>query len=53
MYWYVWTVLIPRWKGNSLEEATEILDDGTTITRLVEVPKGSKPTPKSDDMDDG
>ena len=42
LYWYIWTVLIPRWKGYSLEEAVEVLDDGTTITKLVREPKGSK-----------
>ena len=35
LYWYVWTVLIPRWLGYTLEEETEVLDDGTTITKLV------------------
>ncbi|KAF2092411.1 hypothetical protein NA57DRAFT_69814 [Rhizodiscina lignyota] len=29
LYWYIVTVLIPRWKGYQLEEAVEVLDDGT------------------------
>jgi len=43
IYWYVWTILIPRWKDYNLEEVTEVLDDGTTVTKLVHVPKGTKP----------
>lgn len=35
LYWYVWTVILPRRGGYRLEEAVETLDDGTTITRLV------------------
>ncbi|KAK5995127.1 Low-affinity methionine permease [Cladobotryum mycophilum] len=35
IYWYVWTILIPKWKGYTLEEKSEVLDDGTTITKLV------------------
>ncbi|KAL1845088.1 hypothetical protein VTK73DRAFT_1155 [Phialemonium thermophilum] len=38
VYWYVWTVLLPRWKGYRLEEEVGVLDDGVTITRLVKVP---------------
>lgn len=34
VYWYVWTVLLPRWGGYSLEESVEVLDDGTSITKL-------------------
>ncbi|KAI9689120.1 MAG: hypothetical protein M1822_000858 [Bathelium mastoideum] len=49
IYWYVWTVLLPRWKGYSLEEAAEVLDDGTTITRLVKVPRGSKLVPSTEE----
>jgi hypothetical protein len=41
-YWYVWTVWIPRRNGCTLEEIDATLDDGTTITRLVHVPIGSK-----------
>jgi uncharacterized membrane protein YdbT with pleckstrin-like domain len=40
VYWYVWTILLPRWKGYKLEEEEEILKDGTTITKLVHIPKG-------------
>ncbi|KAI9712437.1 MAG: hypothetical protein M1820_001650 [Bogoriella megaspora] len=32
-----------------LEEAPEILDDGTTITKLVQVPRGSKPVSTAED----
>ena len=37
VYWYVWTVLIPRRQNYRLEEQTDVLKDGTTITRLVKV----------------
>lgn len=37
IYWYIWTRLIPRWKGYSLEEEVEVLGDGTAVTRLVHV----------------
>uniref|UniRef100_A0A8H7K4X3 Nephrocystin 3-like N-terminal domain-containing protein n=1 Tax=Bionectria ochroleuca TaxID=29856 RepID=A0A8H7K4X3_BIOOC len=39
IYWYLWTVLIPRWRGYTLEEETGLLDDGTSITRLVHKPQ--------------
>ncbi|KAL4869860.1 hypothetical protein BDV12DRAFT_208184 [Aspergillus spectabilis] len=35
LYWYVWTVLLPRWGGYSLEEEEKVLDDGTIVTKLV------------------
>jgi hypothetical protein len=35
IYWYVWTVLLPRWGGYRLEEEVDVLDDGTSITKLV------------------
>ncbi|CBF87100.1 hypothetical protein AN2560.2 [Aspergillus nidulans FGSC A4] len=35
IYWYVWTVLLPRWGGYKLEEEEKVLDDGTAVTRLV------------------
>ncbi|KAL3465600.1 amino acid/polyamine transporter I [Aspergillus heterothallicus] len=35
LYWYVWTVLLPRWGGYKLEEEERVLDDGTTATKLV------------------
>jgi hypothetical protein len=34
VYWYAWTVLLPRWGGYKLEEFVEVLDDGTSITKL-------------------
>lgn len=37
LYWYIWIRLIPLWKGYRLEEETNVLDDGTTITTLVKV----------------
>jgi len=39
LYWYIWTVLLPQWRGYRLEEVDDILDDGVTITRLVKVPR--------------
>lgn len=39
IYWYLWTVLIPRLRGYSLEEEGAVLPDGTTITQLVKVKK--------------
>lgn len=38
MYWYVWTQLIPSLKGYRLEEEIKVLDDGTSVTKLVHVP---------------
>ncbi|KAK2808512.1 hypothetical protein FQN50_004721 [Emmonsiellopsis sp. PD_5] len=35
LYWYCWTIIIPRWRGYTLEEKTETLHDGTSITKLV------------------
>jgi hypothetical protein len=35
LYWYIWTVFLPRRGGYRLEEAVETLDDGTNITKLV------------------
>ena len=35
LYWYVWTVVLPKWQGYRLEEEGEVLDDGTVITQLV------------------
>ncbi|KAF2664990.1 amino acid transporter [Microthyrium microscopicum] len=42
LYWYIWTILLPRWKSYTLEEFVEILDDGTSITKLAKVPIGSE-----------
>jgi hypothetical protein len=30
-------VAIPRWKGYRVEEEVEVLSDGTSITRLVNI----------------
>ncbi|CEJ62332.1 Putative Amino acid transporter [Penicillium brasilianum] len=35
LYWYIWTVFLPRRGGYTLEESVETLDDGTNITKLV------------------
>ncbi|KAF4909734.1 High-affinity methionine permease [Colletotrichum viniferum] len=38
VYWYVWTILVPRRRGYRIEEKEEVLGDGTTITKLVHTP---------------
>ncbi|OAA65860.1 low-affinity methionine permease [Niveomyces insectorum RCEF 264] len=38
-FWYVWAVLIPHWRGYTIEEEVDELDDGTVITKLVKLPK--------------
>ncbi|OGM47444.1 putative methionine permease [Aspergillus bombycis] len=35
LYWYIWTVLLPRWGDYQLEEEKDVLEDGTGITKLV------------------
>ncbi|CAG8420461.1 unnamed protein product [Penicillium salamii] len=35
LYWYIWTVILPRKGGYKLEEEKEILADGTSIIKLV------------------
>ncbi|OQD70222.1 hypothetical protein PENDEC_c025G02901 [Penicillium decumbens] len=35
IYWYVWTVLLPRWGGYKLVETVDTLDDGTGVTKLA------------------
>jgi hypothetical protein len=35
VYWYIWTVLLPKWGGYRLEEEERVLDDGATATKLV------------------
>lgn len=35
LYWYIWTVVIPRKGGYKLEEEKEILADGTSVIKLV------------------
>ena len=39
IYWYLWTILIPYLRGYRLEEEEDVLEDGTTITKLVKVKK--------------
>ncbi|KAK3938017.1 amino acid permease-domain-containing protein [Diplogelasinospora grovesii] len=36
LYWFLWTVLLPRWGDYQLEEVTDSLDDGTIITRVIQ-----------------
>ncbi|KAH9895348.1 amino acid transporter [Xylariomycetidae sp. FL2044] len=38
LYWFVWTVLLPRIGKYRLEEREDVLDDGTAITVLTRVP---------------
>ncbi|KAE8347658.1 hypothetical protein BDV24DRAFT_170725 [Aspergillus arachidicola] len=35
LYWYIWTVLLPRWGNYQLEEEKGVLEDGTGITKLT------------------
>ncbi|KAK0716259.1 amino acid permease-domain-containing protein [Lasiosphaeris hirsuta] len=42
IYWLFLTVLIPKWGGYRLEEAVDVLADGTTVTKLVHVPREDK-----------
>lgn len=35
VYWYMWTVALPRLGGYRLENETGVLEDGTSITKLV------------------
>lgn len=37
VYWYLWTVAVPRWRGYRLEEEVDVLEDGTSITKLIKV----------------
>lgn len=37
LYWYLWTVAVPRWRGYRLEEEVDGLEDGTSITKLIRV----------------
>ncbi|KAI9738407.1 MAG: hypothetical protein M1834_008910 [Cirrosporium novae-zelandiae] len=37
LYWYVWIIVIPRWKGYRIEDEVEVLEDGTSRTRLVHI----------------
>jgi hypothetical protein len=38
VYWYVWSILLPKWYGYRLENHTEVLKDGTSVTKIVHVP---------------
>ncbi|KXT03392.1 hypothetical protein AC578_3942 [Pseudocercospora eumusae] len=38
VYWYIYTIAWPRWRGHRLEDKTETLHDGTTITRIAHIP---------------
>ncbi|KAI1804816.1 amino acid permease-domain-containing protein [Daldinia bambusicola] len=35
LYWLIWTIILPRLGGYSLEEKQEVLDDGTAITTQI------------------
>ncbi|KAF4626688.1 hypothetical protein G7Y89_g11469 [Cudoniella acicularis] len=35
LYWYLWFVLLPKWRGYHYEEEVALLEDGTSITKLV------------------
>ena len=35
IYWFVWFIVLPRYRGYKLEDESDILDDGTKVTRLV------------------
>ncbi|KAH8591523.1 amino acid/polyamine transporter I [Bisporella sp. PMI_857] len=37
LYWYIYFIVVPKWKNYRIEEVTEVLDDGTSITRLVNI----------------
>lgn len=39
LYWAVLTVFWPWLRGYQLEEATEVLPDGTTVTKLIRAPR--------------
>ncbi|KAM3424601.1 hypothetical protein BST61_g6591 [Cercospora zeina] len=38
LYWYMFAKLVPRLRGYKLEDRTENLDDGTTITTIAHIP---------------
>ena len=42
VYWLFLAILLPRWGGYQLEEAADVLDDGTTVIKLVHVPRDDK-----------
>jgi hypothetical protein len=37
LYWYLVFVSFPKWYGYRVEEEVEVLSDGTSITKLVNV----------------
>jgi amino acid transporter len=37
LYWLVWFKLIPHWKRYRVEEGTDILTDGTTVSTFVHI----------------
>jgi hypothetical protein len=37
LYWYLAFVVIPNWYGYRVEEEVEVLSDGTSVSRLVNV----------------
>lgn len=37
LYWYVWFVVLPKWGGYHIEEEVAVLEDGTSITKLVRI----------------
>lgn len=37
IYWYLWTVLIPRLRDYRLEEEGDMLQDGMSVTKFVQV----------------
>ncbi len=37
LYWYIVFVALPKWYGYSVEEEIEVLSDGTTVTKLVNI----------------
>jgi hypothetical protein len=36
-YWYLYFVAMPRWYGYRIEEEVDVLEDGTSITKLAKV----------------
>lgn len=38
VYWLFFAKLVPIWQGYRLEDRTDVLDDGTTITKVAHVP---------------
>ena len=38
LYWLFLTILLPKWGGYRLEEETDVLADGTAVTKLVHAP---------------